>query len=114
MSVNKEESEDGACFEEIEPSEDLFYQFDEVAFEMTPEIDEGENGVTEYKEENVIIVEDDAGELLDKEIREIRYYMLLRILAMYEAKTAKNSNFCMFWSITLLICCLFKSQQTLI
>ena len=28
---------------------------------------------------------------------------MLRILAMYEAKTAKNSNFWMFWSITLLI-----------
>ena len=28
----------------------------------------------------------------------------LRILAMYEAKTAKNSNFWMFWTITLLIC----------
>ncbi len=30
-------------------------------------------------------------------------WILLRILAMYEAKTAKNSNFWMFWSITLLI-----------
>ncbi len=37
----------------------------------------------------------------------------LRILAMYEAKTAKNNNFWMFWSITLLICHLFKRQQTL-
>ncbi len=27
---------------------------------------------------------------------------MLRILAMYEAKTAKNSNFWMFWSTTLL------------
>ena len=35
----------------------------------------------------------------------------LRILAMYAAKTAKNSNFWMFWSITLLICHLFRSQQ---
>ena len=32
----------------------------------------------------------------------------LRILAMYEAKTAKNSNFWMFWSITLLICRILK------
>ncbi len=33
----------------------------------------------------------------------------LRILAMYEAKTAKNSNFWMFWSITLLICHMWTS-----
>ena len=32
---------------------------------------------------------------------------------MYEAKTAENTNFWIFWSITLLICHLFKSQQTL-
>ncbi len=30
---------------------------------------------------------------------------------MSEAKTAKNSNFWMFWSITLLICHLFKSPE---
>ncbi len=30
---------------------------------------------------------------------------------MYKAKTAKNGNLWMFWSITLLICHLFKSQQ---
>ena len=29
------------------------------------------------------------------------YVLALRILAMYEAKTAENSNFWVFWSITL-------------
>ena len=37
---------------------------------------------------------------------------VLRILAMYEAKTAENSNFWMFWSRILLICHLFKNFIT--
>ncbi len=72
LLAQKEDSERESSFDENDPAQDLFNQFDEVGFEMTPDIEDRENEATENKENNAIIVEDDAGELLDREIQQIR------------------------------------------